>query len=259
MIRAVIFDLDGTLVQTEKLKAISYGQAINERLAVPVAEERIFELYKEVVGQTRDVVSGYLMDALGLEERCREQMAAYGVSEPRQVLTAMRLAIYDAMVADPQLLRDNQWPHNVELLKLARASGCRTALATSSLTSEALHVLRALGLEDAFEAVIGFDQVTRGKPDPEIYVLAASRIDVPPVECMVIEDSPTGVRAAVAAGMNTVAVATPFTFGGLHAGDIIDHDWVVHEPEALLETVERRILEHNRAAHGDLGDSPAHL
>ena len=258
MIQAVIFDLDGTLVQTERLKAISYTRAANERLGVPVAEERVFELYKDVVGQTRDVVSGHLMQRLDLEERCREQMAAYGVSEPRQVLTAMRLSIYDEMVADPQLLRDNQWPHNVALLRMVHASACRTALATSSLTKEAEHVLRALDLEREFETVVGFDQVTRGKPDPEIYLLAASRLAVPPVECMVIEDSPIGVQAALAAGMNPIAVATPFTYAGLHAAGLLDHDWVVHEPEALLETVERRIVEHNRTAHadGEPGASP---
>ncbi len=194
MIQAVIFDLDGTLVQSERLKAISYGRAIRERLDLAVPDERIFELYKEVVGQTREVVSGSLVEALGLEERLRSHMAAYDATESRQVLTAMRLQIYGEMVADPQLLRDNQWPHNVELLRIVRATACRTALATSSLTEEARYVLRAISLEDEFEVVVGFDQVERGKPDPEIYLLATSLLAVPPADCLVIEDSPIGVR-----------------------------------------------------------------
>ena len=256
MIRAVIFDLDGMLVQTERLKAISYRYAVNDILGVAVSEERVFDLYKTVVGQTRDVVSRHLMVELGVEERCRDRMAAYGASEPEQVLTAMRLAIYDEMVADPQLLRENQWPHNVGLLRIVHESGCRTALATSSLTEEARYVLKAIGLEDQFEAVVGFDQVSRGKPDPEIYLRAASLLTVPPFECMVIEDSPTGVQAALAAGMNPIAVATPFTATGLHAAGLLGHDWIVHEPQDLLATVERRLIEHNRTAHADESPSP---
>jgi HAD superfamily hydrolase (TIGR01509 family) len=246
VIQAVIFDLDGTLVQSERLKAISYGRAIRERLDLAVPDERIFELYKEVVGQTRDVVSGSLVEALGLEECLRSHMAAYGAAEPRQVLTAMRLQIYAEMVADPQLLRDNQWPHNVALLRIVRAAACRTALATSSLTEEARYVLRALSLEEEFEAVVGVDQVERGKPDPEIYLLAASLLDVPPADCLVIEDSPIGVQAALAAGMSPVAVATPFTYAGLHAAGLLDHDWLVHEPADLLATVARRLAAHGQ-------------
>ncbi len=67
-----------------------------------------------------------------------------------------------------------------------------------------------------------------------------------------LEDSPSGVRAAVAAGTNVVAVATPFTIAGLHSGQassVLDHAWVVHDPEKLLDVVKERIAEHDRTAH----------
>lgn len=64
-----------------------------------------------------------------------------------------------------------------------------------------------------------------------------------------LEDSPNGVKAGVAAGMNVVAVATPFTVAGLHVGQLVDHQWVVHEPEKLVDVVRDRIAEHNRKAH----------
>ena len=54
-----------------------------------------------------------------------------------------------------------------------------------------------------------------------------------------LEDSPNGVQAGVAAGMNVVAVATPFTVAGLHSGQLLDHHWVVHEPEKLVEVCKR--------------------
>lgn len=57
------------------------------------------------------------------------------------------------------------------------------------------------------------------------------------------------MRAGVAAGMNVVAAATPFTIAGLHASQVLEHAWVVHNSENLLEVVRERIAEHNRMAH----------
>jgi beta-phosphoglucomutase-like phosphatase (HAD superfamily) len=68
--------------------------------------------------------------------------------------------------------------------------------------------LETLGLQKAFEAVLGGDEVTHGKPAPDIYLLAAQRLGVPPSECIAIEDSPVGIAAAVGSGAYTVAVRT---------------------------------------------------
>jgi sugar-phosphatase len=69
-------------------------------------------------------------------------------------------------------------------------------------------VLAELGIASAFDVVLSADDVARGKPDPEIYLLAARRLGLTPRECLVFEDSPGGVRAARAAGMNVIAIAT---------------------------------------------------
>ena len=126
---------------------------------------------------------------------------------------------------------------------------CRTGLATMSYRQEALHVLQALNLEQTLDVVLTREDVERPKPDPEIYRMAAEKLEVPPQECLVLEDSPNGVRAGVAAGMNVVAVATPFTVAGLHSSQVLEHAWVVHDPEKLLEVVKERIAEHNRTEH----------
>ena len=118
-----------------------------------------------------------------------------------------------------------------------------------SYRKEVLHVLRALDLEGSLDVVLTREEVKQGKPDPEIYLLAASRLGVAPRDCIAIEDSPNGVRAAVSAEMNVVALATPFTIAGLHSSQVLEHAWVVHDPEALADVVRERIAEHNREGH----------
>ncbi len=251
MIRAIMFDLDGTLVQSEKLKAQSYAIATQRILGLPEPDPRAVEAYREIVGAARDVASRHVMDSLGLETDLRSLMTEYRVSEAWEVLTAMRKEIYDDMVADPQVIRDNQWPHTVGLLRVARETYCRTGLATMSYREEALHVLQALDLERSLDVVLTREDVEQPKPDPEIYRLAAEKLEVPPEECLVLEDSPNGVRAGVAAGMNVVAVATPFTVAGLHSSQVLEHAWVVHDPEKLLDMVRDRVAQHNRTVHPD--------
>lgn len=249
MISAIMFDLDGTLVQSEKLKALSYAMAIQRLRRLPEPEARAIEAYREIVGAARDVASRHVMESLQLEPELQPLTADYGVSEPWEVLSAMRKEIYDDMVADPQVIRDNQWPHTIGFLRVARETGCRTALATMSHRNEALHVLRSLDLEQYLDEVLTREDVAQPKPDPEIYLLAAERLGVDPKDCLVIEDSSNGAQAGVAAGMNVIAVATPFTIAGLHSSNVLEHTWVVHEAEKLVDAVRDRIAEHNRTGH----------
>ncbi len=259
MIQAIVFDLDGVLVQSEKLKAQSYAIAVQRLRGLSEPEPKAIEAYRNIVGAAREVASQFVIDELGLEPDIRPLMAEYGASEPRQVLTDMRTAIYKEMVADPQVLRDNQWPHTVGLLRLAKEAGCQTGLATSSYRGMALDVLRALDIERSLDVVLTREDVEKPKPDPEIYLLAAERFGVSPVECLSVEDSPNGVRASVAAGMNVIAFATPFTIKALHDSRVLDHDRILHQSDKLLEMVERVIQEHERNVHGVKDPQETHL
>ncbi|MFQ5998317.1 MAG: HAD family hydrolase, partial [Candidatus Bathyarchaeia archaeon] len=197
---------------------------------------------------SRETVSRHIVTKLGLERELRLLMAEYGASEPWEVLGTMRRAIYDDMVSDPRVVRDNQWPHTVRLLRLAKEHKCLTALATLSARKEALHFVSALGLEASLDLILAREDVKQGKPNPEIYLLAAQKLGVATQECIVIEDSSNGVRAAIDAGMNVVPFATPFTSKSIHASQVLQHDWVVDDPEKLLDIVQKRIAESNRAA-----------
>src|SRR4051794_32058402 len=100
VISAVLFDLDGTLVETEELKAISYGRTVAE-LRPDVSEDEVAGVYaNDLVGHSRQEVAETLVQRFGLEEAAHERMEEFGVEEPWQVLVSIRLDIYDEILGD---------------------------------------------------------------------------------------------------------------------------------------------------------------
>jgi beta-phosphoglucomutase len=254
MIRAMIFDLDGTLVQTERLKALSYARAAVELCADEIDEQEVIEAFKEVVGLSRQEVAIALVERFGLKENARARMAEFGVSTPWQAFVQVRLRIYEEMLADPQVLRNNQWPHNMALLQEARRTHCKVGLATMSQCLQVRRVLEILELTQAFDFVASRDDVENGKPDPEIYLLVANELGVSPKDCLVVEDSPTGVKAALAAGMNVVAVSTPFTQQRLHEVGLLPPGHIVVDNPAELSNAVAHIMAHHQQLGQELGE-----
>jgi beta-phosphoglucomutase-like phosphatase (HAD superfamily) len=91
------------------------------------------------------------------------------------------------------------------------------------------------------------DDVEHGKPDPEIYQLVAHQLAMPAGQCLVIEDSPSGVKAALAAGMWCIVVTTPLTRSAIHSERLIEDRWIVDDPGTLMDVVRRMVTE--RAAN----------
>jgi beta-phosphoglucomutase len=248
MIRAMIFDLDGTLVQTEKLKALSYAKAVVDLCPKQIQEAEVIEAFKEVVGLSRKEVAEQLIVHFDLEESLKRRMDDIGVDTPWQAFIQVRLRYYEELLADPDILRNNQWPHNMALLQIARDAKCKLGLATMSYCPQVQRVLKILDLEHAFDFIASREDVKNGKPDPEIYQLVAAELVIPADECLVIEDTPSGVKAALAAGMWVIAVTTPFTRETFHKIDILDKRWIVDDPDTLPEVLNRIVAEHNRTA-----------
>jgi beta-phosphoglucomutase-like phosphatase (HAD superfamily) len=191
----MIFDLDGTLVQTERLKAISYARAAVELCPDDLREADVVEAFKDVVGLSRREVASALVDRFSLSVKAKRRMAEFGVNTPWQAYVQIRLSIYSDMLADPEVIRANQWPHNVALLNLANQFNCKVGLATMSHCEQAHRILDILSLSDAFAFVATRDDVENGKPDPEMILMVAEELGASPLECLVVEDSPTGVKA----------------------------------------------------------------
>jgi beta-phosphoglucomutase-like phosphatase (HAD superfamily) len=95
------------------------------------------------------------------------------------------------------------------------------------------------------DIIITAEDVTKGKPDPEIYLLAAKKLKLLPKDCLVLEDTVNGVKSALAAGMSVVSIATPFTRAGILSSGVIEKKWIVQKPEKVAMVVRSRIEAHN--------------
>lgn len=240
MIRLMIFDMDGTLLKTEELKAISYARAAVALCPYTLSEEVVVDAFREVVGRSRNDVAQFLVEKFNLYACATELMDQYGVATTWQAYVQLRLEIYENMLADPNILTNSQWQHNVELLESSRKAGCMKALATMSHCEQVNFILQTLMWSDNFDFVATRDDVEFPKPNPEIYLLVANHLNVSPSECLVIEDSAVGVEAAINASMNVVAVSTPFTIHQLHKSNLLDDEWIVDDPTNLIDIGERK-------------------
>jgi HAD superfamily hydrolase (TIGR01509 family) len=200
--RAVVFDMDGVLVDSGAHHREAWVRMLDE-LGVPAPPG----FWRQTIGRPSvDAVPLLLgepippAEARRLARRKQEHYLKLAASGPPAVAGASAF---------------------VELLT---GLGVPLAVATSARRSDALELLGPLGLLERFRAVVTIEDVARGKPDPEAYVLAARRLDVSPDNCLVFEDAIVGVQAARRAGMRAFGVAT------------------AHEPADLLAAGAERVI-----------------
>lgn len=237
MIRAFVFDLNGTILKTDQLKAESYAKAVAELCGDGVSEREVLDAYAEAVGQPRFEVAKFLVDRFKLEGPALARMEQFGVDAPWQVLVQIRKRYYDLMLDDPALIRQMRWPHNIALLRYAQDVGCQIALTSMTPRDRVMSILDTLDMSDVFDFIATEDDVAHGKPDPEIYLLVANALGFAPAEHLVIEDSVSGVQSAALAGMHVIAMTTPYSRAAVHEAGILPPELIVDDPRELIHAV----------------------
>jgi HAD superfamily hydrolase (TIGR01509 family) len=170
-----------------------------------------------MVGRSREEVIAELTRRFGLASAAERRMGELGAASPEEAYGALRLRHYEQMLHDHDLVRSQEYPAATDLLRRVKAMGLATGLATMSYRYQVDEVLDVLGVRAMLDAVVARDDVARPKPDPEIYLLLARRLGVPPERCLVVEDSVPGIRSALAAGATCVAATTDLTRAAVHA------------------------------------------
>lgn len=188
MQRAVIFDMDGVLVDSEPI----YREAARLEAA---------DLGFTLTDADLDRFTGLAAERMWSELRGR-----FGLTEPIPALIEREVDRFLALIAGREL---HPMPGIPEFLTRLRQAGIPVAVASSSRRRVVERVIARLGLADILRVRIAGEDVTAGKPAPDIFLQAAARLGIPPAACFVVEDSANGVRAAGAAGMRCIGFRNP--------------------------------------------------
>jgi HAD superfamily hydrolase (TIGR01509 family) len=181
--------MDGVLVDGEPL----HFQTVNELLGRE-GKSISLEQYKPYMGTK----TGWA-----------DMIADFGLSRPREYYSP----IYRDLVLARYRNDSVALPGALSVVTALRMTAVRLALASSSIRPWVEACLERIGLANAFEAVVTGTEIVHGKPDPEIYLLAAQQLGVAPADCLAVEDAPAGIESAKAAGMTVWAIRTEYTRG----------------------------------------------
>ena len=189
MIKAVLFDFDGLLADSEPLQKEAWRRFL-ARYDRVLEQELIDRMFGLRLLESAAIVRQELKLPISIEQVMEERDGQFLASLPGN-LSAM--------------------PGAAATVAATRELGLRIGLATSGHRRYIEIALRELGLTNAFDAIVTGDSVARGKPAPDIFLRAAELLDVSPAACIVVEDAPHGIAAAKAAGMFAVAVPNDLT------------------------------------------------
>lgn len=184
-IEAILFDIDGLMIDSERLSRRAWKEILNER-GLHLDDST----YLTLVGRTEQDAGRILMDLYGssfkYEEAKHDRLERF-----KAIIHAEGIPIKPGLPA---------------LLERIEGLGYKVGVATSTPRALATWKLHAAGLESRFGVMVTGDEVAHGKPAPDLFLEAARRLQVPPAACLVFEDSGPGIRAAHAAGMRAVMI-----------------------------------------------------
>jgi HAD superfamily hydrolase (TIGR01509 family) len=183
--KAVVFDMDGLLLDTEKIARSIFIEACREYRFEPD-----LEIYYQCIGTTYARSAEILING-------------YGKDFPFDAVSKLWTKKFEAEALDKPVPLKNGARN---LLLYLERRGIKKAVVTSTHQAQALRMLTNAGIQGFFQFVLGGDQISKGKPDPEIYLAASEKLREDPALCLALEDSDNGVRSATKAGFRVVQV-----------------------------------------------------
>ena len=209
--RAVIFDVDGLIVDTEEIYCRTFNDTLREHGVSLTREDYVW-----CVGHPT-------------EKNCEDAVARFHLTADPEALCDAWMGRFDGAISDPEQIR--LMPGILELLDHVRQRDYRLGIASSTHRPRMLKTLRngllprlngVSSLDEVFAAVISGSDVAQTKPAPDIFLLTAEQLGVPADQCVVFEDSEAGVLAGKAAGMTVIAIPNFFTSHQDHgAADVV--------------------------------------
>jgi HAD superfamily hydrolase (TIGR01509 family) len=185
MIKAVIFDMDGVLIDTEKHYNAAWVEAARGA-GFDFKREHALMLRSLDVNMACELMKGIF----------GESFDYFAIREVRRRLVADRIKKYGL----------EKKPGIDELLSYLKDKNIKTAVATATPIELTLQHLEAIGIKDKFDKIVSAKQVKHGKPAPDVYLYACNEILEKPKDCIAVEDSPNGIKSAYAAGCKPVMV-----------------------------------------------------
>ena len=184
--RAVLWDMDGTLVDSADFHWLAWRDTMSHE-GCPVT----YEQFRATFGQRNDSI-------------LRQWLGVKATAESIQRIGNTKEALYREHVRRHGIAA---LPGAFDWVQLLHREGWRQAVASAAPRANIQTILDVLQAAGWFEAIVSAEDVHRGKPDPEVFLIAAGRLGVPPAHCIVVEDAQHGIEAARAAGMKSIGVS----------------------------------------------------
>lgn len=215
--RAFIFDMDGTLVDNMRFHTDAWGELLGEN----GIEMNAHDFLVKTAGKTNREILPTVFGEIS-EERIAE-LGERKESLYRESFLPVRKTVAGAL----------------EFLEAARRLGVKMAVATAAPDGNVKFILDGLDLRRFFQAVTTAADISRGKPDPEIFLKSAAKLGVEPRNCLVFEDAIGGFQAAHAAGMKSIGITTVNS-----VEDILQLDSVVEAHADFVDLRPQKLIEN---------------
>lgn len=212
--RAVLWDMDGTLIDSEQFHWISWRDTLAEE-GITITHEQFLSSF----GQRNDSILPQWLGAAASPERMAR-------------IANAKEELYRNLVHRNGI---SPLPGVADWVRRLHKDGWLQAVASAAPRANIDAILEALSATDIFQAIVSAEDVHHGKPDPEVYLLAASRVGVPPERCIVVEDAVAGVEGARRAGMRSIGVSRN---GHPLPADVVVQSLDLLSPEAFDELLQ---------------------